>query len=366
MRAGGRGTTALGSGLAPAVIARLVVAVGRCSTLLGRGSGSTIGGRVGLVIDRDLLTHLGSGRSTVLVSGTNGKTTTTRLLAAAAASKGQVATSTAGANMGAGLVSALARFPTAPTAVLEVDEAHLGSVASALSPVAIVLLNLSRDQLDRTGEVRMLAERWRNVLATTSAMVVANADDPLVVWAAETAGRVVWVSTGSSWQDDAHHCPVCDARIEFSEDPLDGWRCQCGFSRPAVAYALRSDGLVDPDGVRHDFELALPGAFNRQNAAIAAVAAGTLGIGLDEALASMTAVGEVEGRFAGHGLGAKGGRLLLAKNPAGWRELITLVAPGGGPVVIGINARIADGHDPSWLWDVDLRATCRARSRRDG
>ena len=127
------------------------------------GSGSTVGGRVGQMVDPQLLAHLTAGKRTLLVSGTNGKTTTTRLVAEAASRLGSVATSGAGANMDAGMISALASTPSARIAVLEVDEAHLPGALRATSADVVILLNLSRDQLDRTSEVRMLAERWRDV-----------------------------------------------------------------------------------------------------------------------------------------------------------------------------------------------------------
>ena len=157
---------------------------GFLSRAAGIGSGSTIGGRVGLLIDPDLLGELGAGRDIVLVTGTNGKTTTTRLIVEALGGPGKVASSGSGANLPPGLASALAAARRGQPAVLEVDERYLGAAAAALDPQVIVLLNVSRDQLDRMSEVRMIAERWRTVLGSSSATVVANADDPLVVHAA--------------------------------------------------------------------------------------------------------------------------------------------------------------------------------------
>lgn len=323
------------------------------SRRLGRGSGSTIGGRVGLAVAPDLLEALASGRRVALISGTNGKTTTTRLCAVALRLIGEVASSTAGANMAAGQVTALAEAKEAPFAVLEVDEAHLPSVATAVRPEVIALLNLSRDQLDRTSEVRMLAERWRLSLPELDCRVIANVDDPLVVFAASTSKDVLFIAAGGAWHEDAYHCPVCDARIEFGTDPDGkGWSCSCGFDRPEPDYTLDGDDLVDKIGRRVAIELQLPGRFNAANAAVAAVIALQFGVEIERGLAAMRGIEEVSGRFAPHRVNGRAGTLMLAKNPAGWSELIDLVAPGDAPVVIGINARIADGHDPSWLWDV--------------
>ena len=255
--------------------------------------------------------------------------------------------------MAAGLVSALVAEPSATLAVLEVDEAHLPGVAELVRPELIVLLNLSRDQLDRTNEVRMLASKWREGIPPIDCRIVANADDPLVVWAAETSAEVVWVAAGGRWHEDAYHCPRCDARIEFSNGSNGStWSCSCGFSRPQPSFILTDEGLIAEDGSTEQVALQLPGRFNRANAAMAAVAAHELGVGIAAALESMREISDVAGRFAPHDVGGRKGTLMLAKNPAGWTELIDLVEPEHGPVVIGINSRIADGHDPSWLWDV--------------
>jgi len=328
-----------------------VVAVSGVSRRLGLGGGSVIGGRVGLLVEPELLARLAAGRLVALVSGTNGKTTTTHLLAAALGGAGAVATSAAGANLPPGLAVALAGAPAGTPAVLEVDEAYLGMVAEATGPRVVVLLNLSRDQLDRVSEVRMVAERWRRALAGVETTVVANADDPLVVWAAGTAAKVIWVAAGGLWQGDAGGCPSCDGQIVFAGGG-PGWSCGCGFARPQADARLIDEVLETADGRRLPLQLLLPSRANRANAAMAAVAAGVLGVDEADALGSMAAVGEVEGRYAVVEHDGSRARLLLAKNPAGWTELLDLLEGESEPVVIGINARIADGHDPSWLWDV--------------
>jgi CobQ-like glutamine amidotransferase family enzyme/UDP-N-acetylmuramyl tripeptide synthase len=331
--------------------ARASVALGTASRRLGLGGGSVIGGRLGLRISPDLLATLAAGRQVALVTGTNGKTTTTRLLAAAMGGAGRVATSTAGANLPPGLTAALAASNAGDPAVLEVDEGYLGAVTGAVHPEVVALLNLSRDQLDRVSEVRMVAGRWRRSLSeATGTTAVANADDPLVVWGAQEAPRVVWVAAGQLWRQDAVGCPSCEGYIVF--EPDGDWWCTCGFRRPRPDAALVGEALVTSDGRTLDIRLALPGRCNRANAAVAATAAAVLGVDEVDALRAMEAVGDVEGRFAVVEHGATTVRLLLAKNPAGWTELLDLLEGGTDPVVVGINARIADGHDPSWLWDV--------------
>jgi UDP-N-acetylmuramyl tripeptide synthase len=320
------------------------------SRLLGRGDGTVIGGRVSLIVDRHALAHLGAGRWTALVSGTNGKTTTTRLLAAALATQGPVVTNPQGSNLPPGLVAGLSRSAPGTTAALEVDEAWVPTVADGLHPAALVLMNLSRDQLDRVAEVRRLADRWREAVASNpAAHVVANADDPLVVWSATEAQTVTWVAAGQPWQEDAVGCPSCGGRISFVEAD---WGCQaCDFARPQPAVSIEGGDLVTAEGT-FPLRLALPGRANRANAAMAATAAAVAGVGTAEALSAMAATAEIDGRYRRASVGGAQARLLLAKNPAGWLEVFEMLAPAPTPVVVVINARVADGRDPSWLWDV--------------
>ena len=339
------------------VAAGLGRAVGGASRLAGWGGGGVIGGRVTLLVDPDALTRLAAGRRAVLISGTNGKTTTTRLLAAALATAGPTATNSGGANLPYGLVAALSSAPPGGLAALEVDEAYLGRVADAVRPEVVCLLNLSRDQLDRINEVRMLAGRWRQALEAASGGagaggpgVVANADDPMVVWAASGATRVVWVGAGLSWRLDATGCPRCEGRIQFTDA---NWLCgDCGFARPETDVSVDDFAMTDRSGRRQLFTLSLPGRCNRSNAAMAATAASLLGVDEGEALASMEPVSEVTGRYGVARVGGVPARLLLSKNPAGWMEIFDFLRPAPAPVVVAINSQIADGRDPSWLWDV--------------
>ena len=331
-------------------------AVNAVSRLLRRGQGTVAGGRAGLRIDPRLLEHLSAGRQVALVTGTNGKTTTTRLLTVALGANGDaVVSNETGSNMPPGHVAALTGSD-APKAVLEVDESYLPRVLTATSAAAAVLLNLSRDQLDRTNEVRMVAGRWRAALAAAPrTQVVANADDPLVVWGAGAARGVHWVGAGLRWRLDAIGCPSCEGRITFGEDT---WRCQdCGFARPQPEATLAHDADGSARGVWADgrclpIRLMLPGRFNQANALMAAVAAEACGIAAADALVAMADVHDVAGRFSVRAFGDASARLMLAKNPAGWDELLDLVANGAAPLVVSINARTADGADPSWLWDV--------------
>jgi UDP-N-acetylmuramyl tripeptide synthase len=237
------------------------------------------------------------------------------------------------------------------TAALEVDEAWLGPVVTATDPAVAVLLNLSRDQLDRNNEVRNLSSSWRSVFTARRAThVVANADDPLVAWAAAKASSVTWVGAGQPWTADAAGCPNCGGRVTV---PVGGWACSiCEFRRPALDLWLDDGAIVTAAGERLPLHLGLPGRANRANASLATAAAVRFGVLPADALAAMAATEQVAGRYRTVVVGPSRARLLLAKNPAGWLEIFDLLAPPPTPVVIAINARLADGKDPSWLWDV--------------
>jgi UDP-N-acetylmuramyl tripeptide synthase len=339
---------------------RLAVGLGRAasgaSRMLGAGDGAVVGGKVALWVAPEALRELSVGKKLALVSGTNGKTTTTRLLFEALSTLGPAMSNAGGANLPSGILTALWRAGEISVGAIEVDEAWLPFMAKELGATCAVLLNLSRDQLDRVGEVRMVAERWRRWLETARLVVVANADDPLVAWSARDAASVIWVGVGLSWRGDAQSCPACGGTIEFGEA---GWYCRasCGMARPDLDYHLEGSLLVG-GGEAVELSLLLPGRFNLANAAMAAVAAKQMGVDPARAAAAMRGVVSVDGRYetvlVGSGAGKIGVKLLLAKNPAGWSELLGLVADRSSPLVAAINARVADGRDTSWLWDVEF------------
>ena len=314
----------------------------------GRGSGTVVGGRVGMKIAPDLVATLARGRTVILVSGTNGKTTTTSMVVAGWG--GEVTTNETGANMPAGHLAALVESRNEHVA-LEVDEAWLADTLTSTRPHVVVLLNLSRDQLDRANEVRHLAERWRLALSSRDdgkTIVVANANDPLVVYAAEVGAHVVWCDVPTTWIADALSCPKCTLAISHVGN---SWHCTCGFAKPADVTSVLGDDLVI-SGVTVPLELSMPGEFNRSNATMALTALACVGVDLDEAVRRVNAIQSVVGRFSvrrwhGHTL-----RLLLAKNPSGFAAMLATLPEDGTDVWVAINARVADGHDPSWLYDV--------------
>jgi UDP-N-acetylmuramyl tripeptide synthase len=331
-------------------------AVAALSRRAGRGSGSIIGGRVTLALDPSALRRLAAGRRVVLVSGTNGKTTTSHMLAAALGNLGAVAHNASGSNMADGAVAALAERPDAPWAVLEVDELHLASVARRCHPTAIVLLNLTRDQLDRAAEVRRTAASIGAALAELpDTTVFANADDPMTVWAADHAtGPVHWVAAGSEWRADSLTCPRCGRLLV---EATAHWSCGCGLARPRPTWWLDGEAACHAESST-PLSLGLPGGVNRANALMALAAAHHELVPPARAADAIAELSQVAGRYAAVTHGRHTLRLLLAKNPAGWAATLSMLATTR-PLVIAVNAREADGRDTSWLWDVDFAALGR-------
>ncbi len=348
------------------------VLAGRVTAALSRaarrGSGTTLPGRVALRLDPALIGRLTRARPVVIVSGTNGKTTTTRFVAAGLRAGHRVVTNDSGANLMSGVASALlaSTSPRTCPAVLEVDELALPALMRALdaSAVVVVLLNLSRDQLDRGGEVSAHVTRWSTALtAAPTATVVANADDPLVCTAVLRArpdgSGVRWVATGGRRGVDVPLCPRCQAPWST---PWPQWSCAaCGLARPTPTWSTCADAVTTPRGDRIAVELALPGRVNLSNAAMAAAACDVLSVPARVTLSAASTVLEVAGRYLRTTHRGVGVRLLLGKNPAGWTEVLDLIEPGASPVVLAVNAGIADGADVSWLWDVPFE---RLRGRR--
>lgn len=347
----------------------LAVAAGRLAGALSRrlrlGEGGVIGGRVALALAPGALARLAAGRRTVLVTGTNGKTTTAHLVAAALRAQGaEVAHNATGANMADGVTAALLARPRAPFAVLEVDERHLPRIAAAVAPAVVLLLNLSRDQLDRNAEVAAVRSGIRDALLNQpQAVVVANGDDPLVAAAAREVANVRWVAGGASWLEDAGVCPLCGSPLRFQGRR---WSCpSCGLLRPEMDWHLRDEDVITPDGRRIPLHLALPGDFNRRNALMAVAAAVELGGSIDAAARAMAAVRSVAHRYERVLRGRHRLTLLLAKNPAGWREVLPLLRDAPTRLLV-VNAGEADGRDTSWLWDVGFEQLSPAPTTASG
>lgn len=326
------------------------------SRATGRGAGGMIGGLVARAIDPNIMAQLAGERPAVLVTGTNGKSTTTRMLAAAMRTKFQVATNDGGDNMDAGIVSALMAGADASHIVLEVDELHVPHVAKSMNTQALVLLNLSRDQLDRVGEINKIERALRGAVEDNPDMlVIANCDDVLMTSVANDSKNVIWVSAGAGWLGDSVSCPRTGGHIVRTSDDwyavkklADGRE----FRRPTPTWAVDDNGMVTPTGEK-ELSLSLPGRANRGNATQAVSAAvEAFEVDLDDAIAAAEQVADVAGRYSTIRRGNHEIRLLLAKNPAGWQEALSMIDRSADGLVIATNGQVADGVDMSWLWDV--------------
>lgn len=323
-------------------------ALGALSRALGKGNGVVIAGRLILKLAPNSVSKLASNKRVVLISGTNGKSTTSKLIAEALGTKYSVAHNHTGANLFAGIAAALGANPKADVAVLEVDELVLPWAIEKTKPELIVLLNLGRDQLDRLSEVRIVSNKWRDALSGQT--VLASTDDPFVVHAANAAHKRIWFSAQEKGHIDAATCPECGKLLNWVDGGASFW-CDCGFNKPDANWVLRGDVL------NHQFKVnsSIPGNAALQNAARAFIVANEFGIDLERANAAIGAVQAVDGRFANKKISHTNFRLLLSKNPASWRETLATSALGPKGVLLVVNANTQDGKDTSWLWDVDFK-----------
>jgi UDP-N-acetylmuramyl tripeptide synthase len=328
----------------------------------GRGQGATLPGKLAEWSAPGITRRRTAALDrVVLVSGTNGKTTTTAMLTATLAADGRrLASNASGSNLYRGLTTALlGAGPQTQDAVLEVDEAVLPRAIDDLRPDLVVLLNLSRDQLDRHHEVQRLAEGWRAAVGRlpAGATVVADWADPKVAWAAEAGPRTVLVRLqGRTLGRDGVSCPACGGLL--SQADSGRYRCQrCGWSPAPPTVEVERQG--------HEISLHGFGISSRARLAVAtpgyaldAAAAWAAGIWLGAdpgcSVAAIARLGIVQDRYADVLWRGIPLRLLLAKNPAGWDEALSAAADPGRTAIVAVNGDGPDGRDTSWLWDVDM------------
>lgn len=338
---------------------RLIIGIanlfGAVSRITKRGSGVMVTGRIILKLHPDAVSALSRKRRVILISGTNGKTTTTSLIYSALAVKNRVVSNYTGANLFAGLAAALSKNLSATMAALEVDEMVMPWAIKQTNPEMVVLLNLGRDQLDRLSEVRLVAQKWKDALAALpqQCQILADADDPFVVWAALDWKNVLWFSSGAFGHIDASTCPSCGIVLQWSSDRAH-YSCTCGFEKPDSQWVLTGDELRGPQIQTTKVVSGIPGRAALSNAARAIVTASFFGVSLAESSAAIAKITSVDGRFGKLRIGNTDFRLLLSKNPASWRETLATSAAGPKCVLLVVNANTQDGKDTSWLWDVDF------------
>jgi lipid II isoglutaminyl synthase (glutamine-hydrolysing) len=375
------------NGLLPAKVA-VARAVGSLSRRAGRGGGTTLPGKVLMRLQPDAIGRLG-GRlphGSVVISATNGKTTTAAMVASILERHGErLVHNRAGANMAGGVTSALlgawerGGTLSGDLGLFEVDEFWLAPVVDALAPRALLLSNLFRDQLDRYGELETIADRWAGVVASPAGAgrLVLNADDPLVA----DLGRERPASVYFGVEDDAvalpelqhasdsKHCRRCGHAYAYEAaylGHLGRYHCPgCGNRRPRPSVAAER---VELHGIRSstvalrtpagdaEVELPLPGLYNVYNALGAVALCLALEVPLPTIVAGLTSVEAAFGRAEIIDLGGRELSILLVKNPAGANEVLRTLALERGPLdLLGVlNDRTADGHDISWVWDADF------------
>ena len=353
---------------------RLTVALGRTARLAARVRGGGSGGTAfpGLVMERTdpgflerTLSRL--PRGVIVVSGTNGKTTTTKMVVQLLREQGlKVFTNRTGSNFVRGVLAALltevdaAGNLDADIAVLELDEAHAVHFVARVRPRACLLLNVMRDQLDRFGEIDYTASLLHSIAKATSDVVVLNGDDPRLAASAfleDVTARVVSFGAG----EDLRSLFLSDDDLRTGlASPRD--RGEGPGPRVTLEAINGQRATVRVDGASHEVDFAIPGVHNLLNAC-AALGAVLEVLGEDADLPGLLAtLGTVQAAF-GRGevltLDGRPVQLSLVKNPAGFRMgLLSAAAQAqaGEVVVVAINDEYADGRDMSWLWDVDFAA----------
>jgi UDP-N-acetylmuramyl tripeptide synthase len=405
----------MSSALAPKLA--LARAVGVLSRL--RGGGTSVPGKVLMRLDPAAIEALGARlpRGSVLVSATNGKTTTAAMAAGILEQAGvPLVYNRAGANMAGGvattLLSATRRHGrmAGELGLFEVDELWLDEVAAQLHPRFVLLGNLFRDQLDRFGELEAIAESWEHALSESqgpsaseasasqaaaglrrkAAGLILNADDPLIADLGRERSGVLYFGVDDdslaladmAHAADAKHCRRCGAPYVFEAvylGHLGHYHCpSCGQRRPEPAVVASRVTLEGVRGARFtlgtaagkaEVALRLPGLYNIYNALAAAALATALGIGLESIVAGLQSARAAFGRAETVTLGLDGAangsheqarsrelRILLIKNPAGANEVLRTLAiePGEHDLLGVLNDNIADGRDISWIWDADF------------
>jgi UDP-N-acetylmuramyl tripeptide synthase len=369
----------------------LARAVGNLSRRSGRGGGTTLPGRLLVRMAPDAIERLAlrlEGGS-IVVSSTNGKTTTAAMIAAILRAAGREPVhNRAGSNMHWGVATALLE-QTGEEGLFELDEGWLPRVAPQLRPRLLVLGNLFRDQLDRYGELERLADEWADLVASLDAGLVLNADDPLIA----DLGRdrelrrrpgVTYFGIEDESQalpelqhaHDAKHCRRCGAPYAYERafvGHLGHYTCpNCDADRPTPDVAATEIELRGISGARMnvttpegpiELELPLPGLYNVYNA-LAAIAAGLRsGVPAETIRTGLESMRAVFGRVETIEVAGKPVSILLIKNPAGANEVLRTLSlessDGGLDVWIALNDKIADGRDVSWIWDADFELLSR-------
>ncbi len=358
---------------------------------LGRGGGTSAPGLIAQKIDPAMLTRLAGQleHGAIVVAGTNGKTTTSRIVADILDANGHtVVHNRSGSNLVRGVFTAFAAQASftgkvrGDVAVVETDEAAFPAILELVRPRTILLNNLFRDQLDRYGELDTVARTWKTALARVdaTAVIVYNADDPGLSWVVDgSPAKLVpfgltetrHVLSELPHAADAAVCRWCGADLTYDGlylSHLGNWSCPaCGHRRAPLAFAGHDIELrgvtslaltVDAGEESTEFEVGIPGMYNAYNVVAAVAAAHTAGVPFSVGQQAIAAFTSAFGRIERVTWKGRQFTIALVKNPVGFNEVMRMLTAGDGtlavPTMIAINDLYADGRDVSWLWDVDF------------
>jgi len=384
------------------------VLAGRATGALARrlriGGGTSLPGLIAQYTDPQLVRHLASQlqHGSVILTGTNGKTTTSGLAAYILRASGlRIWRNREGSNLMRGVATALLMRST-PTGALrqqgdaafvfEVDEAAFPKAVAEVQPRVVVVTNLFRDQLDRYGEVDTVAEHWRIALRKlpAEATLILNADDPAVAALADAhSGPTLYYGVedapnaddpsrqaGQTDVVDTRTCPRCRAPLTYSKrfySHIGHWACpNCGFARPTpqiratrvIAAGLDESRfiLATPEG-EQEARVGLPGLYNVYNALAAASVGVAMGADFAAIQSGLTRFTPAFGRAERIEADGRTVHILLTKNPTGLNEVLRAIASGDAGLGAAhhqrylltlLNDRAADGEDVSWIWDADF------------
>jgi lipid II isoglutaminyl synthase (glutamine-hydrolysing) len=385
--------TAANGGSLPRATTYIAVAAAKAarfgSRVLRAGSGTTLPGLVAERIDPAVIAELSAALpdGVIVVTGTNGKTTTAKMLTEILTAGGKrVLTNESGSNLTRGVASTLVQASRglglridADVAVFEIDEATMATAMPRLQPSLVVVTNLFRDQLDRYGELDKTAAIIGDSLRQVEGVsVLLNADDPLVAsLAKDVRGRVAYfgvedpaVGTATSTAAmDSKDCVVCGHEYVYAAryfGHLGIWHCpSCGATRPApshsashVALSPHSSSFVYGGRTSFEVTLGLPGLYNVYNALAAAALAEEVGVAAEAIVSALSAFSAAFGRMERVTVDHTPAMLLLIKNPTGANQSLAAVFSDDRPktIVFALNDNFADGTDVSWIWDVEFEA----------
>lgn len=349
---------------------KLIILLGKIvswmSKRLNLGAGITWSGEIALMLDPHIFPKLiPGGTKLVLIAGTNGKTTTSKMIRTVLEENPtlQIIHNDTGANLINGMVGSIITKAnlfgkvSADYIILETDEATLPIIAAQVKPDIIVLLNLFRDQLDRYGEVDTIATKWQQAIKSLPGTAkIINGDDPHLAWIGKNSSHAIFFGLDETkfyqktmeHATDSIYCPHCGARLDYSGSyfsHLGKWRCpKCRFTTPKLSVKSQ------------DFDSPLKGTYNRYNTLAAVTVCRQLGLSDEKIKHSLKSFSPSFGRLEKINYRGRAVTVLLSKNPTGFNESLRIILSdrGDNNLLLVLNDRIPDGRDVSWIWDVDF------------